>query len=118
MISTGTSIGGVPVIDRREASTKLLMDDGQVVVMGGLRRQEITHTRVKVPLLGDIPLIGLLFSDDRKIVENSELLVLLSPHIYKGDPVPAEAMARYNRIKQRTLITMPDDPKPKKSSGK
>ncbi len=117
-VSTGTSIGGVPVIDRREASTKLLMDDGQVVVMGGLRRQEITHTRVKVPLLGDIPLIGLLFSDDRKIVENSELLVLLSPHIYKDDPVPAEAMARYNRIKQRTLITMPDDPKPKKSSGK
>ncbi len=117
-ISTGTSIGGVPIIDRRQASTTLLMDDGQVVVMGGLRRQETTHTKVKVPILGDIPLIGLLFSDDRKVVENSELLVLLSPHVYKGEPVPAEAMARFNRLKQNSLITLPDEPKPKKSSGK
>jgi type II secretory pathway component GspD/PulD (secretin) len=117
-ISTGTSIGGVPVIDRRQASTTLLMDDGQVVVMGGLRRQETTHTKVKVPILGDIPLIGLLFSDDHKIVENSELLVLLSPHVYKGEPVSAEAMARFNQIKKSSLISLPDKPKPKKSSGK
>ncbi|MFH1372154.1 MAG: secretin N-terminal domain-containing protein [Planctomycetota bacterium] len=117
-ISTGTSIGGVPIIDRRQASTTLLMDDGQVVVMGGLRRQEITHTKIKVPLLGDIPLIGLLFSDDRKVVENSELIVLLSPHIYKNESVPAEAMARYNQIKEKSLLTLPTEPKPKKSSGK
>jgi len=115
-ISTGTSIGGVPVIDRRQASTTLLMDDGQVVVMGGLRRQETTHTKVKVPLLGDIPLIGLLFSDDRKIVENSELLVLLSPHVYTGEPVPAEAMARYNHLRDSTLLTLPAEPETKKSS--
>lgn len=125
-VSTGTSIGGVPVIDRRQASTTLLMDDGQVVVMGGLRRQEVTHTKVKVPLLGDIPLIGLLFSDDRKIVENSELLVLLSPHIYKGEPISAGAMARFNKITKNSMITAPSDmtnsqqteSKPEKSSGK
>ncbi|MBN2019695.1 MAG: type II secretion system protein GspD [Sedimentisphaerales bacterium] len=117
-VRTGTSVGGVPVVDTRKASTTLLMDDGQVVVMGGLRRQEISHVKYQVPLLGDLPLIGFIFSDDRTIVENSELLVLLSPHIYKGEPAPAEAMARYKQITKTSLITMPDEPKPKKSSGK
>jgi type IV pilus assembly protein PilQ len=117
-VSTGVSIGGVPVIDKRNVSTTLLMDDGQVVVMGGLRRRDKQTIKNKVPLLGDLPLIGLLFSDDRTIVENSELLVLLSPHVYEGEPVPAEAMARYNQLKQNTLITMPAEPKPKKSSRK
>jgi type II secretory pathway component GspD/PulD (secretin) len=106
-VSTGTSIGGVPVVDKREASTTLLMDDGQVVVMGGLRRQQSQKIKYQVPLLGDLPLIGFIFSDYRTIVENSELLVLLSPHIYKGEAVPAEAMARYNQIKDKSLIEPP-----------
>lgn len=114
-VSTGTSIGGVPVIDKRGVSTTLLMDDGQVVVMGGLRRQEKTHIREQVPLLGDLPLIGLLFSNDRTVVDNTELLVLLSPHIYKGEPVSAEAMAKFNQMKNNSLITMPIEPKSKKS---
>ena len=94
------------------------MDDGQVAVMGGLRRQETTHVRDQVPLLGDLPLIGFIFSKDRKIIDNSELLVLLSPHIYKGEPVSPEAMARFNQMKNNSLITMPVEPKSKKSSNK
>jgi type II secretory pathway component GspD/PulD (secretin) len=117
-VSTGTSIGGVPVIDKRTASTTLLMDDGQVVVMGGLRRQETTHIKEQVPLLGDLPLIGLLFSNNRTVVDNTELLVLLSPHIYKGEPVSPEAMAKFNQMKNNSLITMPVEPKTKKSSKK
>jgi type IV pilus assembly protein PilQ len=85
--------------------------------MGGLRRQEISHIKEQVPLLGDLPIIGFIFCDDRKVVENSELLVLLSPHVYKGDSVPAEAMARYNQIKTKTLITMPEEPNSKSSYG-
>jgi len=116
-VSSGLSVAGIPIIDRRQAMTTLLMDDGQVVVMGGLRRQEITHVREQVPLLGDLPIIGFIFADDRKIVENSELLVLLSPHIYKGQPPPAEAMARYNQIKNKTIITMPREPNSQSSYG-
>jgi type IV pilus assembly protein PilQ len=114
-VSTGTSVGGVPVVDTREASTTLLMDDGQVVVMGGLRRQETRKIKYQVPLLGDLPLIGLLFSDNRTIVENSELLVLLSPHVYKGEPVPAAAMAKFSQMRDKTLITQPAGPEPKPS---
>jgi general secretion pathway protein D len=86
------------------------MDDGQVVVMGGLRRQETQIIKYRIPLLGDLPLIGFLFSDDRKVVENSELLVLLSPHINKGETVSAEAMARYRQITGQSWLLSNDEP--------
>jgi type II secretory pathway component GspD/PulD (secretin) len=70
-----------------------------------------------VPLLGDLPLIGFLFSDDRTIVENSELLVLLSPRVYKGEPVSAAAMARYNNLKNESLLTLPGEPNSQSSDG-
>jgi type II secretory pathway component GspD/PulD (secretin) len=106
-VNTGMSLGGVPIIDTRKATTTLLMEDGQVAMLGGLRKQVVQVIKKKVPILGDIPLIGLIFSNNQKVVENSELLVLLSPHIYKGEPVSAEAIARYNKLKENSLITMP-----------
>jgi type II secretory pathway component GspD/PulD (secretin) len=115
-VNTGISLGGVPIIDTRKASTTLLMDDGQVAMLGGLRRQDTQIIKKKVPLLGDLPLIGLLFSNNQKVVENSELLVLLSPHIYKGEPVSAAAMARYNKLKENSLITTPKEKNTDKSS--
>jgi type II secretory pathway component GspD/PulD (secretin) len=108
-VTTGTSIGGVPVIDKREATTTLLMDDGQVVVMGGLRRQDTQIIKSQVPLLGDLPIIGFIFSNNHKVVQNSELLVLLSPHIHNGESVPAEAMTRFNQIRNRPVLSLPDD---------
>jgi type IV pilus assembly protein PilQ len=108
-VTTGTSIGGVPVIDKREASTTLLMDDGQVAVMGGLRRQDTQIEKNQVPLLGDLPLIGFIFSSTHKVVQNSELLVILSPHIHNGESIPAEAMARFNQIRNRHVLSLPDD---------
>ena len=109
-VTTGTSIGGVPVIDKREATTTLLMDDGQVVIMGGLRRQDTQFTKNQVPVLGDLPLIGFIFANNRKVVQNSELLVLLSPHISENGPVPAEAMTRINEFKNRPVLSLPAEP--------
>jgi type II secretory pathway component GspD/PulD (secretin) len=109
-VTTGTSISGVPVIDTRKASTTLLMDDGQVVVMGGLRRQDTQITKNQVPLLGDLPLIGFIFSNNKKTVTNAELLVLLSPHIYKGESAPAEGVARLNEIRNRSVLSLPAEP--------
>ena len=109
-VATGTSIGGVPIIDKREATTTLLMDDGQVVVMGGLRRQDTQIVKSQVPLLGDLPIIGFIFSNNHKVVQNSELLVLLSPHIHNGESVPAEAMARFKQIKDRPMLSLPAEP--------
>ena len=109
-VNTGTSIGGVPVIDKREATTTLLMDDGQVAVMGGLRSQNTLIEKDQVPLLGDLPIIGFIFSSTHKVVQNSELIVILSPHIHNGEPVPAEAMARFNQLKNKPMLSLPAEP--------
>jgi type II secretory pathway component GspD/PulD (secretin) len=83
--------------------------------MGGLRRQDTQIIKYQVPLLGDLPLIGFIFSNNRKVTENSELLVLLSPHIYKGESAPADAMARYDQINSKSLLALPAESKPQSS---
>ncbi len=111
-INTGVAGVGdttVPIVDKREAKTTLIMEDGQVVVMGGLRRKETKLIRDQVPLLGDLPLVGFLFANNKKVVENSELLVLISPHIYKDEPVPEDVMAKFKEIKDRPLLSLPEN---------
>ncbi len=70
-----------PVINSRTADTVVLTPDGQTVVIGGLMENRATESESKVPLLGDIPLLGMLFK--RKIKDNvkTELLIFLTPHI-------------------------------------
>jgi len=116
-VDTGVTIADVPVIDTRQANTTLLMEDSQVIVMGGLRRKETKNTRYQVPILGDLPLIGFIFANDRKITENSELLVLISPHIHKGEQPGDSAMAKYKELKNGSALTVQQrrqKPKPPK----
>jgi type II secretory pathway component GspD/PulD (secretin) len=98
-----------PRVDTRKASSSLLLADSQVVVFGGLRRQEKTIEVDQIPILGDIPLLGFLFKSTNTIVKNSELIVFLSPHIYKGEPVPDDAMAKHDEITQRPMLSLPAD---------
>jgi len=98
----------IPIIDTRKAKTTLLLKDGQVVVVGGLRRKEITDQVNQVPILGDLPLVGALFRNTEKSVTTSELLVFLSPHIYKGQPPTEEEMEKFDRATQASLITTTD----------
>ena len=111
-INTGVAGVGattVPIVDKRKAKTTLIMDDGQVLVMGGLRKKEVRVTRDQIPLLGDIPLVGFIFSYDNRDVKNSELVVLISPHINKGEPVPEDTMKKFNEIKEEPLLSLPSD---------
>jgi len=107
-VKTGESQGGVPVVDTRRAQTSLLLKDGQIVVMGGLRRKEKTTQVNQIPIVGDLPIVGILFKSTNTVINNSELIVLLSPHIYKGEPVPEAVMARYTEIKERPVLFVPD----------
>jgi protein transport protein HofQ len=97
-VTIGDSPAGVPVVDTREANTCLLLRDSQTVVMGGLRREEKKKQVHQIPILGDIPLIGLLFRDVITASVCSELVVLLSPHIYRGEPVPGEVTAKVDAL--------------------
>jgi len=104
---TGLGDSTVPIIDKRQAETTLLMEDGQVIVMGGMRKKETRHSRDQIPLLGDLPLIGILFATDNMVVRHSELLVFISPHIYKGQPVTDEQFERFNEIRNKPILRLP-----------
>jgi len=70
-----------PIIDRRRANTTVTVRDGQTVVIGGLISDRYEEIEKKVPFLGDIPLIGLLFRNRSQAVEQTELLIVLTPHV-------------------------------------
>ena len=70
-----------PVVDRRETNTTLIVKNGQTIVMGGLRKKEVSKQVNKVPLLGDLPLLGALFRFKGEQTVNSELIVFVTPWI-------------------------------------
>ena len=72
-----------PTTNKREASTSVIVDNQQPVVIGGLIKDDIKKTESKIPLLGDIPLLGWLFKFQSKKNEKTNLLIFLTPYIVK-----------------------------------
>ena len=72
---------GSPVIAKRSAETVVVTADGQTVVIGGLMETQKTEVKRKVPILGDIPLLGLAFRRTIKEDQKKELLIFLTPYI-------------------------------------
>lgn len=73
-----------PRITTREADTTLRVKEGETVVLGGLIKQQDNRTNSKIPLLGDLPIIGLLFSDRSKDQSQTELAVFITPRIMRS----------------------------------
>ncbi|MCK5655932.1 MAG: type II secretion system protein GspD, partial [Candidatus Aureabacteria bacterium] len=84
-----TTLGGAdvayPILDIREAETQILMRDGETVVIGGLLKDVVKEGLYKVPFLGDIPLLGLLFQRKTHNTEKIDLLIFITAHIIKMD---------------------------------
>ena len=85
---------GVRSISRTNAKTEVVVRDQQTVVIGGLMRDEISTSRTKIPILGDIPLLGTLFRTDEKKKIKKNLLLFLTPYILRS---PADLRAIYER---------------------
>jgi type II secretory pathway component GspD/PulD (secretin) len=77
----------VPVVDTRKVDTIALVKDGQTVVLGGMRKKDVSKENNKVPLLGDLPLIGGLFRFDGEDTAVTELIVFITPWIINQEPV-------------------------------
>ena len=84
---------GVPTVDTRRADTVALIKDGQTIAIGGLRKRQTSKDISKVPLLGDIPLLGNLFKSSSESTEISELVVLITPRIIGDTQVVAPEMS-------------------------
>jgi type IV pilus assembly protein PilQ len=72
---------GVPTVDTRRADTTALVEDGQTIAIGGLRKRESTKDVTKVPVLGDIPLLGGLFTSETEAIQTNELVVFITTRI-------------------------------------
>ncbi|HCX26158.1 MAG TPA: type II secretion system protein GspD, partial [Cellvibrionales bacterium] len=105
------------ITDKRSIKTNVLVDDGTILVLGGLIEDRTTRNQTKVPLLGDIPLLGRFFSSDTKTTRKQNLMVFIKTTII-DDLSLAEKKTResYNDIrdKQKGLgdrkekLTLPD----------
>jgi len=78
---TNAAAVGAPIINIRTADTVVVTPNGQTVVIGGLMQDNKTETVSKVPLLGDIPLLGMAFRRTQKEDSKTELLIFLTPNI-------------------------------------
>jgi general secretion pathway protein D len=75
-------LGAIPII-KRTANTTLVVADQQTVVIGGLMRDQYATSREKVPVLGDIPVLGALFRHSNTIKRKTNLLLILTPHVIR-----------------------------------
>jgi type II secretory pathway component GspD/PulD (secretin) len=108
VVVTSTGADGVPIVDTRKVQSSLMLEDNQTLVIGGLRRKETQKQTSQIPFLGDVPVVGLAFKTTDMIENNSELLVILSPHIYAGEQPNKAEMEKLNEISKRPLLTIPE----------
>jgi type IV pilus assembly protein PilQ len=85
-----------PIVDKREAETSLLVKNGQTIVLGGLKKKDVTKQVNKVPLLGDIPIICYLFRFQGENTVNSELVVFVTPYLMKDQTMTETERKIYN----------------------
>ena len=83
--TVGTVYGGVPSINTKKVNTEVLVENGGTVVIGGVFTQDLSDSTQKVPLLGDVPVVGWLFKNEVKSDTKSELLIFITPKIMKDE---------------------------------
>jgi type II secretion system protein D len=93
-----------PVINSRSADTVVVVPDGQTVIIGGLMSSRKIDSTEKVPILGDIPVLGMLFK--HKITSNgkTELMIFMTPHIIRR---PSDLAAMTSRERAQTTTIAP-----------
>jgi type II secretory pathway component GspD/PulD (secretin) len=95
--STQITVTVGPTINKRSTKTSVVVKDNQIVVVGGLLQDTSEDQITKVPLLGDIPLLGQLFQSKTTSRQKTNLIVFLNPHVIKE----AERLAEITKDKQK-----------------
>ena len=94
-----------PITSKRKISNIVVVRDGQPVVIGGLMRDSETESVEKVPFLGDVPLLGLLFRKTSTTVEKRNLLLIIIPHVIK-DPSDLKQIHKQRKKEFREFSRM------------
>jgi len=96
------TLGGTtsPIISTRELKTKLAVKNGQSIMMGGLIKKGNTNSQSKIPLLGDIPLLGWAFKYEKQSNDKTELLVMITPYVIESDDVLEQYIKKFQEKMQ------------------
>ncbi len=84
-ITSEGKITQIPIVTTSEAETTVMVKDGITIIIGGLRKDERKKEVKKIPLIGDIPLVGFFFRSTSDETKKTELVILLTPHIMSGE---------------------------------
>jgi general secretion pathway protein D len=104
-LSNTTNTGAVDLITvKRQIRTNVIVDDGRLIVLGGLIDDNLRQGVSKVPLLGDIPGLGALFRYRTDNVEKRNLMIFLRPEIMRdGETSQRVSLGKYNMIRNEQL---------------
>jgi general secretion pathway protein D len=105
--ATGTGSAG-PTTSKRSIESTVVVDDGQIIVLGGLIEDRYEDSKTKVPLLGDIPLIGTLFRSESRTKRRTNLMVFIRPIVMRDSETATKlTMDRYDAIRSLQQTTEP-----------
>jgi len=75
----------IPIVETSEAETTVIVKNGVTIVIGGLIKEEKINSMKKIPLLGDIPLLGLAFRNKSDVLEKTEIVIFMTPTLFDGE---------------------------------
>ena len=102
-----TNAAGI-VTNMRAIETNVLVDDGAIVVLGGLIQDNVSDTVDKVPVLGDLPVVGGLFRFQTRRQQKTNLMVFLRPYIVRDEgDARSLAVDRYDNMRRLEQVTSP-----------
>ncbi len=107
---TATALRPVDLItNKREIKTTAIAEDGEILVLGGLIQDDTKGSDSKVPLLGDLPVVGNLFKYQTKSKERTNLMVFLRPVVLRdANATAAHSQDRYEAIRREQGVTLPE----------
>ena len=93
------------ITNKREIETTVLADNGQILVLGGLISEDVQESVNKVPILGDIPLLGRLFRSSAKSIQRRNLMIFLRPTILRDSLTTKDlSEEKFNLIKAQQIL--------------
>jgi len=106
--TTSSSIQS-PTIQQRKVTSSIAVQDGQTVALGGLISDTRTDSHTGIPWLGDVPVVGALFSTTSNDVDRTELLVLITPHVIRDQKTAQDVT---DELRSKLPLMRSLDPKP------
>jgi len=112
-------LNGVPQIATRDTQTTVHLKNNQTLIIGGLIQEASTRTENKVPILGDLPLLGSIFRNTQSNSTRNELIIVVTPHVLvDGEPVPVQGPPLPTIPTPKPLPTLPPGMRLPEPSGR